>query len=103
MVKYAVAIDYKARSEKKIQFQIKPLEAKTIDEAKKEAEKFFTDEVYMLSIAKKFGKSEKEGFAKVTHYKDILESRVAGSWCKRVYEYEYKRFEGKTWSAWNCL
>ena len=101
MKKYAVVVDYKAGCGKgSIEFKL--LEAKTVIEAMKEAEKFFTDETYLLCIAEKFGKVEKEEFGKVTSYRDVLESRTEGQWTPVENNFKYQLLEGKGWSDWEC-
>lgn len=76
MIKYIAVIDYRANYGKG--FDHKELNATNIFDAMNEAEKLKTEEVYMVRIAEKFGKSEKREGAKRTKYREVLANRSGG-------------------------
>lgn len=76
MTKYIAVIDYNAALKKG--FGHIQLEAKTLLDAMNEAEKLLTDDVYLVDIAEKSGKTEKVDGGKETLFTDILRNRGNG-------------------------
>lgn len=76
MKKYIAVVDFKASV--KSGFEHVELNAKTVLEAMDEAFKLKTEEVYLVKIAEKVGKTEKREGAKRTNYKEILCCRSNG-------------------------
>lgn len=76
MIKYIAVIDYRASLRKG--FDHKALIATNIFDAMNEAENLKTEDVYMVRIAEKFGKSEKREGAKRTKYREVLANRSGG-------------------------
>lgn len=76
MNKYIAIVDFKAATGKGLGYH--DLNAKSLLDAMAEAESLNADNVYRLSIAEKFGKSERREGAKRTAYKEILAQRSCG-------------------------
>ena len=76
MTKYIAIIDYKANV--KNGFDHITLESKNLMDAMNEAEKLLTDDVYLVDIAEKSGKTEKVDGGKETPFTDILRNRGNG-------------------------
>ena len=76
MTKYIAIIDYKASLKKG--FDHITLAAKNLLDAMNEAEKLLTDDVYLVDIAEKSGKTEKVDGCKVTPFTEILRNRGSG-------------------------
>lgn len=75
MEKYTAVIDYKASGS-----GLKPqvLEAQTIIEAMNEAEELLDENVYMITIIAKDGKTSTQGRVKKTEYVTVLANRGSG-------------------------
>lgn len=76
MKKYIAIIDYASNTGKG--FEHVELEAKNALEAMDEAAKLKSEDVYLIKIAEKFGRTEKREGAKRTKYKEILCCRSSG-------------------------
>lgn len=76
MKKYIAIIDFASRTGK--MFSHVELNAKTVLEAMDEAEKLKNDDVYLVKIAEKTGRTEKKEGAKRTKYEEILCCRSHG-------------------------
>lgn len=76
--KYAVYIDYKAATSKST--GIHELDGETLIEAMCEAERYFTDDVYLMAILEKSGKAEKSKKARITPFTERLICRGCNNW-----------------------
>lgn len=76
MIKYIAIIDYKASV--KNGFDHVALEANNLLDAMNEAENLLTDDVYLVDIAEKSGKSEKIKGCKETPFTEVLRNRGHG-------------------------
>ena len=68
--KYAVYIDYKVATSKST--GIHELDGETLIEAMCEAERYFTDDVYLMAILEQSGKAEKSKKARITPFTERL-------------------------------
>lgn len=74
MKKYTLYIDYK----KTYSFHYETLEAKTLEEAIKEADKKMSNEIYLMRVMEKTGNIERNSGRKCTKYKAIICNRGNG-------------------------
>lgn len=76
MTKYIAIVDYKANTRKG--FEHVELAAQNLLDAMNEAETLFDEEIYLVDIAEKVGKTEKVDGHKETKFTEILRNRGNG-------------------------
>lgn len=78
--KYVLIIDFKADAP--TGFKYEDLKANDLYEAIEEADSYFDDDIYLLKICEKYGKTVKGEYTgqKVTNYSAILCKRSASGW-----------------------
>ena len=75
--KYVLYIDFKASGRKPLSYR--DLKAKDLYEAIEEADTYFGEDIYLLKICEKYGRTRREG-ARFTNYKAILCKRSVSGW-----------------------